>query len=87
VSIQPDTHSFIVKVWLERAGDLPAVSAWRGRVTHVPSGQMCSFTDLGEIAAFIAPYLERVGAPVAGSGKFRRWWGAWRARQSRKRQQ
>ena len=73
-SIQPDTHSFIVKVWLERAvGDRPP-PGWRGRITHVPSGQMRSFTDLGEIAAFVAPYLEQAGAQPAQIGRLRRWW-------------
>lgn len=80
MSIQRDTHSFIVKVWLEHAGSTRAAPAWRGRVTHVPSGQVRSFTELSEIAAFIAPYLERAGAPVTRRGMLRRWCGAWQAR-------
>jgi hypothetical protein len=71
-SIQPDTHSFIVKVWLERP-----VAVWRGRITHVPSGHVRSFTDLGEIAAFVAPYLEQAGASAAQRGKLPRWWRRW----------
>jgi len=75
-SIQPDTHSFIVKVWVERvAGE--GADSWRGRITHVPSGQTRSFTDLGEIPAFVTPYLEHAGVPVSRLGKLRRWWHGW----------
>ena len=70
-SIQPDTHSFVVKVWLEPAAGKRGGATWRGRITHVPSKHTRSFTDLDEIAAFIAPYL--AGAPAPAGGR-RRWW-------------
>lgn len=60
-SIQPDTHSFIVKVWLadpDRGSDR---LEWRGRVIHVPSGEGRHFVRLAELRAFIMPYLHRLG--------------------------
>ncbi len=80
-SIQPDTHSFVVKVWLERAAGDRSPPAWRGRITHVPSGQTHSFTDLGEIGVFVGPYLEQGGAQPAQTGRPRHWWERlWRVR-------
>lgn len=55
------THSFIVKVWLEDPVASVGQAAWRGRITHVPSGKRRYFRDLGDIAAFITPYLLDMG--------------------------
>jgi hypothetical protein len=69
-SIQPNTHSFVVKVWSEATGASPAV-VWRGQITHVPSGEQRSIHELSEIGVFLSPYLEQLGAKP-------RWW--WRLR-------
>jgi hypothetical protein len=45
-SIQPNTHSFIVKVWLAGPEDETGRHLWRGRVTHVPSGRDRYFLEL-----------------------------------------
>lgn len=62
-TLQPDTHSFIVKVWLEDANAAQTAGKvkWRGRITHVPSGLSCHFDDVAEIAAFVQPYLHQMG--------------------------
>ena len=60
-SIQPNTHSFIVKVWLASPDGTGSRPAWRGRVTHVPSGASRHFRDLVEVNRFIAPYLHQLG--------------------------
>jgi hypothetical protein len=66
-TIQPNTHSFVVKVWSEETGAaLPAV-VWRGQITHVPSGEQRSFHELNEIAAFVGPYLQQLGVKPS-------WW-------------
>ena len=58
---QPDTQSFVVKVWLEETVEEVGQARWRGRVTHVASGKRRYFENLSGIAAFIKPYLERWG--------------------------
>lgn len=67
------TQSFIVKVWLEERGDQRQRPAWRGRITHVPGGERRYLQDLREIARFIAPYLERMGARHRLWERFLRW--------------
>jgi hypothetical protein len=56
-----DTQSFVVKIWLEETVEEVGRARWRGRVTHVPSGERRYFECLSGIAAFIKPYLERWG--------------------------
>lgn len=63
------THSFIIKIWLEETAEEAGVALWRGRVTHVPSGERRYISDLDEIRAFIVPYLEKMGV------KFKEIWG------------
>ncbi len=59
-----NTHSFIVKIWLEE----PAVdnhrATWRGHITHVPSGERRYLKSLWQIVAFIAPYLIAMGVKL-----------------------
>jgi hypothetical protein len=60
-AVESNTHSFIVKVWLEETAEEIGQATWRGHITHVPSGERRYLQDLDKIAAFIAPYLERMG--------------------------
>lgn len=62
-----------MKVWLEDAKEGDAQTAWRGRITHVPSGENRYVTDLGEISSFIATYLRQMGAQVECGRELRRW--------------
>jgi hypothetical protein len=71
-SIQPNTHSFVVKVWSEETGAASPAVVWRGQITHVPSGEQRSFHELSDIGVFVTPYLQQLGARP-------RWW--WRLRQ------
>jgi hypothetical protein len=59
--IEFNTHSFIVKIWLEETAEEAGEATWRGHITHVPNGERRYVQDLDEITAFIAPYLERMG--------------------------
>ena len=34
---------------------------WRGHITHIPSGDQHYLKNLGDIEAFISPYLEKMG--------------------------
>ena len=57
----PAPQSFIIKVWLEETVEETGRAKWRGRITHVPSEKQRYIEDLDAIAAFIVPYLERMG--------------------------
>lgn len=61
---ESNTHSFIVKVWLEETIEEACQPIWRGHITHVPSGERRYLQDLDKIAAFVEPYLERMGVKV-----------------------
>jgi len=58
---EPDTQSFIVKVWLEETVEEEGRAKWRGHVTHAMSGERRYLESLSGIASFIRPYLERWG--------------------------
>ena len=48
-----NTHSFIIRIWLE---DERGQKAWRGHITHVPSGKRRYMKEFDDILAFIIPY-------------------------------
>ena len=67
------THSFIVKVWLEERADQRGGPTWRGRITHVPDAERRYLRDLREITRFIALYLEKMGVRHRLRERFMRW--------------
>jgi len=50
-------HSFVIKIWLENTPKGAALTPWRGRITHVATGEYRSIKSMDEIAAFICSYL------------------------------
>jgi hypothetical protein len=60
-SLERDVQSFIVRVWFEGSATETDPVTWRGQITHVPSGEREYLTELGEVTAFIARYLEEMG--------------------------
>jgi hypothetical protein len=62
------THPFIVRIWLEETAAEAGQASWRGYIVHVPSGERRYIHDLGEIPAFIAPYMEAMGVHLADRG-------------------
>ncbi len=71
-SLSSDTHSFIIKIWIEEVTDETKQVAWRGHITHVPDGERQYLHGLPDIQTFIAPYLKAMGVEV-GKGKWRQW--------------
>ena len=63
-----NTHSFIVKLWLEETVEEAGQVTWRGHITHVPSGERRYVEDLNGITAFIMPRLQDMGVKTGG------WW-------------
>jgi hypothetical protein len=66
------SHSFIVKVWLERMSAEGRGTVWRGQITHVPDGERRSFDELDEIIVFMTVYLEKMGVRLNHLW-YRRW--------------
>ncbi|HSE25177.1 MAG TPA: hypothetical protein VLB68_26185 [Pyrinomonadaceae bacterium] len=60
-SAEFNVHSFIVKVWIEEDATKNSGRLWHGTITHVPSGERRYLKNLGEITAFIEPYLKAMG--------------------------
>jgi hypothetical protein len=58
-SIDARGHAFVIRIWLERAGQ---EKAWRGYIMHIITEERHHFEDLTEIVRFIQTHLERDGA-------------------------
>jgi hypothetical protein len=52
---------FIVRVWREPRDIQGVEPTWRGVVEHVGTGERRYLTDLGELALFIGPHLDKMG--------------------------
>lgn len=67
------SHSFIVKIWREAAARDGRPAIWRGHITHVPGGERRYVRTLDDVGAFIALYLEDIGARLGPLWRLRRW--------------
>lgn len=63
---EDNAAAYIVRVWLEHREVEGAPVAWRGSIEHVASGKVRYLTNLDEIARFIRPFLEAMGASLGG---------------------
>lgn len=72
---EPDTHSFVVKAWLEETKEEAGRARWRGHITHVVSGERRYLQSLAEISSFIEGYLVSMGVPPEAHPHRRRWLG------------
>jgi hypothetical protein len=68
-------QSFVIKVWTDDPDSTCDQRTWRGRITHVPTGESRSITELGEITSFIGAYLKQMGISAEGRRKGRSWLG------------
>jgi hypothetical protein len=70
---EPKVQSFIVKLWLEEAGDETGRLVWHGYITHVPDGQRHYLKTPSDITDFITRYLEEMGLEPKSQWVVRRW--------------
>lgn len=56
---EPKILSFIVRIWKEETGQENPREIWRGHVTPVHTGERHYFTELDQIPALIAAYLNK----------------------------
>lgn len=73
-----NTHSFVVKLWLEETAAEAGRVRWRGHVTHVGSGKRLYFQRLEEIVDFMTPYLEMMGVERGITSRIGRRLRMWR---------
>lgn len=69
--METGTETFLVKIWLEKDGE---GTAWRGRVTHVQSGDRRHLKRFKELRAFMMPYIMRMGVRKGLWWKLKQWW-------------
>ena len=63
---EQETHSFIIKLWLDQEGDAES-RGWHGQITHVPGGERQSLKSLEDILKFIAPFVISASATSAAA--------------------
>ena len=66
-------HSFIIKLWLEVEGGKGEPTAWRGYITHVPTGDRRYLTSLSDITTFVREYLNGAHAAFHSKSRTRQW--------------
>ncbi len=76
--LNTDSHSFVVKIWLEDRIKTTGKAVWRGHITHVFGGERRYVQDLDGITMFIAPYLDHMGAKLSPCWRIRQWIEGWR---------
>lgn len=57
-----DSHSFIVRIWLEERATKNSPPRWRGSLIHVLSGRQMYFDCLESLPGLIRPYVEAMFA-------------------------
>jgi hypothetical protein len=72
-----DSHSFIVKVWLEQSLEEAEKATWRGSITHVGTRRSAYFQTLDAVASFVAPYLTAMGVEFGLGARIKRRLDRW----------
>lgn len=80
---ETNTHSFIIKIWLEETPEETERVVWRGHITHVPSGERRYLKECDDVVFFILPYLEQMGVQLSGCQRVQRWFHQLRQRSGR----
>lgn len=75
--LERGAHSFVVRIWRERQGYGGRKVTWRGRITHAASGNQRALHALGDIAAFIEPYLVQLGVAPSLRLRLQHWIHRW----------
>lgn len=77
---ESQVHSFIIKLWLEKAGNEAGITVWHGYITHVPSGARHYLRDLRDILSFVKLHFTETGADVTWDSRPRSWLKFWARR-------
>ena len=66
-TFESNTHSFVIKIWLEETQEEVDSPSWRGHITHVPSKQRRYVENLDGVSSFVSIYLEKMGIKASES--------------------
>lgn len=66
-----ETHSFIIKIWLEERAEDLGRALWRGHITHVPSRARAYLRTLDDVTGFIRPYVQKMEVPTGAAPRRR----------------
>ncbi len=75
---ESNTHSFIVKIWLEETVEEDGRAIWRGYITHVPGGERRYMKQPNDILMFIMPFLNKMGVRSSVRWRIRQWLKRWK---------
>lgn len=63
---ESESHSFVIRIWVEETVEKTGRVSWRGHITHVGDGKRRHFQNLDDLIEFIAEYLHSMGIRVGG---------------------
>ncbi|MEA2589389.1 MAG: hypothetical protein QOH66_2316 [Actinomycetota bacterium] len=63
--VEPPSHTFLVRIWIEETSDESGHLCWRGQITHLPDEERRHVESFDQIAAFIRKHV--AGEAVSGS--------------------
>lgn len=69
---KPHSLSFIVRFWMEPSAEPGKPSQWKGFVENVEDEDHIYFSRLDDLMAFLANYLEKMGAKLDYATRIRR---------------
>ncbi len=64
--LESDTLSFVIRIWIEDADRGLGGAAWRGHITHVPSGDRKHIAHLDDIVQVVGSHLASRGVWIQG---------------------
>ena len=70
---EPQTHSFLVRLWLEKTTTQDGEAVWRGHITHVASGTRHYVKHPSKIVAVIATYLYPADSTMSWRDRIEQW--------------
>ncbi len=63
-SSTPRTHLFVIRVWAQAIEH--GHTEWRGRVQHVPTGEVHYFREWADMLTIVQQMLPAEGGPAGG---------------------
>ena len=77
---EPNTHTFVIRLWLEETIQEQGKATWRGHITHLLTKQRRYLQDPDDVVLFILPYLAEMGVKIQLKWRIKWWLARWRQR-------
>lgn len=78
---EPNTHTFVIRLWLEETVQEQGKATWRGHITHLLSKKRRYLQEPDDVIFFIMPYLMEMGVKVQLKWRIKWWLARWRQHQ------